>query len=455
MRHGRTPLVSLSVIALVVAACSTAASPTASPASSPAAPATAQPPASSPAPSAASRPWLLGLGSRDAVVVAGRTGEPGLMAIQASTGEVMAVLPDGTPTGPAWGSLAMTTVAPDGASTTVGDLVIQPGGGDGTSITIDGAWALPRIGDDPTPVGLSVDGKTLVLIPAGDANPHRTTSRFAVVPFPPIAGAPKLAPRVIELPGALDFDAVSPDGRILYVVQHLDGDGGYQVRAVDLPAGTMRPEIITDKRNLDETMAGWPIAQLRSPTGLVLTLYRGVDHPFIHALNTVDARAVCIDLPGGGSVADDEAWGLAASESWASVYAVNAARNLAIDVDPQELVARRTVTLTSASAPTIELAKFGHLDGGPVARRVIATATGQTVYAAGPDGVLRLGRDLTVEGRLLPGVRVESIGLVPDGRTLFALRGDGAIVAVDTSTGQLIGEVPAGGYNRLAAVMPW
>jgi hypothetical protein len=216
----------------------------------------------------------------------------------------------------------------------------------------------------------------------------------------------------------------------------------------------MRPEIITDKRNLDEAMAGWPIAQLRSPTGLVLTLYRGVDHPFIHALDTAGAWAVCIDLPGGGSEEQDAGWGLAASESWASVYAVNAARNLAVDVDPQQLVARRTVTLTTASAPTIELAKFGHADGGPVGRRVIATTTGQTVYAAGPDGVLRLGRDLTVEGRLLPGVRIESIGLVPDGRTLFALRADGAIVAVDTESGALVGELPAGGYDRLAAVMP-
>ena len=44
-------------------------------------------------------------------------------------------------------------------------------------------------------------------------------------------------------------------------------------------------------------LADWPIAQLRSPSGLVMTLYRGVDHPFIHALSTADAWAVCIDLP--------------------------------------------------------------------------------------------------------------------------------------------------------------
>ena len=363
-----------------------------------------------------------------------------------------------TEPGPAWGSLATAKVEPDGASTTVGDLIVQPDGGDGTSISLEGAWALPRIGYDPTPVGLSADGKTLVLVPAGAvdaAGTSRTTSRFAIVPFPPIAGAPQLAPRIVELPGHLDFDAISPDGRILYVVEHLDGNGGYQVRAVDLPAGTMRPDIITDKRNIGEEMAGWPLAQVRSSTGMVMTLYRGTDHPFIHALNAAEAWAVCIDLPGGGSESQDADWGLAASESFASIYAVNATRGLAIDVDPSELVARRTVTLATAMAPTFELAKFGHSEGGPVGRRVIAAPSGQTVFAAGKDGVLRLNRNLTVDARLLPGSSIQSIGLAPDGRTLFALREDGAIVAVDASTGEAVGEVAGGGFDRLAAVMPW
>src|SRR5262249_39707831 len=146
---------------------------------------------------------------------------------------------------------------------------------------------------------------------------------------------------------------------------------------------------------------------------------------------------------------------LAAPESWASVYAVNATRGLAVDVDPKELVARRTVTLATAAAPTFELAKFGHVDGGPVGRRVGATSAGQPVVAAGTDGVPGLKPDLTVDARLLTGTKLQSIGLVPDGRTLFALRDDGAIVAVDASTGEAVGEVAGGGFDRLAAVMPW
>ena len=134
---------------------------------------------------------------------------------------------------------------------------------------------------------------------------------------------------------------------------------------------------------------------------------------------------------------------------------MNATRGLAVDLDPEQLIARRTVTLATAAAPTFELAKFGHVDGGPVGRRVVATTDGSFVYAAGADGVLRLARDLSVDRRLLPGQNVVSIGLLPDGRTLFALDADGSIQAVDTTTGAVVGEVASHGYDRLVAVMPW
>jgi DNA-binding beta-propeller fold protein YncE len=447
MRHGRHLLATFAAAA-VVASCS-------SPPSSPAGPAAAESLAPTAAPPTASRPATLGFDGRDAVVVVGREGEDALSAIQASNGDLMALLPAGAPIDPAWGSFATAAVAADGATTAVSDLLVGSGGG--ASITIDGAWALPTIGDEPIPSGLSADGHTLVLVPApGDA--PATTSRFAIVPFPPIDGVPQLAHRFIELPGALDFDAISPDGRILYVAEHLGPNGGYQVRAVDLPGGAMRPEPIVDKRNIDETMAGWPIGQVRSPGGLVLTLYRGIDHPFVHALNTAEAWAVCIDLPGGGTADADGEWGIAASSDWRSVYAVNATRGLAVDIDPAELVARRTVTLASASLPLVDLAKFGHIDGGPVGRRVVASPDGSAVFAVGTDGVLRLAPDLSVEATLLKGSDVSSIGLLPDGRTLFALLGGdagGRVLAIDVATGALVGELPGSGYDRLVAVVPW
>jgi DNA-binding beta-propeller fold protein YncE len=447
MRHSRFLLATLAAAA-IVASCS-------SPASSPAGPATAASSAPTSTPPTASRPVAHGFDGRDAVVVVGREGEAGLSAIQASTGDLMALLPTGAPIDPSWGSFATAAVGADGSTTAVSDLLVDSGGG--ASITIDGAWALPTIGDEAMPTGLSADGHTLVLVPARH-DTSATTSRFAIVPFPPIDGVPQLAHRFLELPGALDFDAISPDGRILYVAEHLGSEGGYQVRAVDLPGGSMRPDPIVDKRNIDEAMAGWPIGQIRSPNGLVLTLYRGIDHPFVHALNTAEAWAVCIDLPGGGSADADGAWGIAASSDWRSVYAVNATRGLAVDIDPAELVARRTVTLASASSPSIQLAKFGHVEGGSVGRRVVVSPDGSAVFAVGSDGVLRLAHDLSVEATLLPSMTVSSIGLLPDGRTLFALLGGdggGRVVAIDAATGAPVGDLPGNGYDRLVAVVPW
>jgi hypothetical protein len=447
MHHHRAALIAAITASTLVGAC-------AAPASSPAGPATAPPPTSSAAPPSASRPATLGFEGRDAVVVVGREGDALLTALVASTGDQLVQLPVGVPTSPDWGYLGTTTVSGD--RTIVADVGIADGGG--STATLDGAWALPTVGYDPTPTGLSADGKTLVLVPAGDPDPARTTSRFAIVPFPPIDGAPELAPRILELPGALDYDAISPDGKLLYVVRHIGdpGSGSYEVHAVDLPNGVVQAPPIVDKRNIDETMAGWPVAQLRSPNGLVLTLYRGTDHPFIHALQTAEAWAVCIDLPAGGDATSDGDWGLAASADGRSLFAVNATRGLAVDIDPSELSARRTVTIKTATTPTFELAKFGHVEGGPVGRRVVASPDGSAVFAAGTHGVTRLKPDLSVDGTLLEGTAVSSIGLLPDGRTLFALLADGGrVVAVDAATGALVGELPGAGYDRLVAVVPW
>ena len=87
--------------------------------------------------------------------------------------------------------------------------------------------------------------------------------------------------RVIELAGTFEFDALSPDGSLLYVIEQLPGPpaGHYQVRVVETATGVLRPAVVADKTKIDEAMAGWPIAQDRRPDGLVFTLYRGTRAP--------------------------------------------------------------------------------------------------------------------------------------------------------------------------------
>jgi hypothetical protein len=373
-----------------------------------------------------------------------------------STLEEQIKVPIGVP-GEQWGYVY--TVTPGATSTFVQNVVIQPGyGGDGQ--TIDGRWVLPTIGVEPVPVGVSSDGSTIVLVEAdvthGAAGADRTMSRFALLDAYLVS---RHAPRIIELDGAFDFDALSPDGSLLYVAEQIPAslEGRYQVRVVETATGRLRPEVIVDKRNVDEQMAGYPIDQERRGDGMVLTLYRGVQHPFVHALSSVDAWAVCIDLPNRGFDDVDAAtdWGIVSVGS--SDLAINATLGIAVDIDPGELTVRRTLDFEPSAASPFRLAKFGHGDLGPAGRRVVASPDGAAVFAAGAGGIVRLeARDLAVDGHYMTGTGIDALALTPDGATLFALtRSDGRIARLDASTGEIESWVGAGGFDRLLGALPW
>lgn len=390
----------------------------------------------------------------DAWLVLGRDGEPGLHVLRASTREERYRLPDGVPD-PTWGRLLAVT--PAATTTLVEDLVVQPGLG-GPSRTIDGAWRLPTVGLDPMPVGVSGDGATIALAEAGPLPTWgaAATSRFAILDRS-LGGEP----RVIELSGAFEFDALSPDGAHLYVAQHIPGPltDRYQVRVLDTANGTMADAVIVDKRNLDEAMAGRPVDQARRDDGIVLTLYRGAEHPFVHALSTAEAWAVCIDLPATG-LDDAEAatdWGVVSTPDGRADLAVNATLGLIVDIDPTNLTVRRTIEFQSAATGTITLAKSGHESVAGAGRRVVAAPDGSAVFAAGRDGVVRIATaDLTIEHRAMAGQQIDAIALTPDGKTLFALvrDGGGRVARIDASTGRILDWLDGDGYDRLVGVLP-
>ena len=107
---------------------------------------------------------------------------------------------------------------------------------------------------------------------------------------------------MVALRGDFSFDALSPDGRLLYLIHYLSrrDPTRYEVRAYDVPAGRLLPAPIVDPREADERMRGLPITRVASADGRWhYTLYDGAgSHPFIHALDTVGRTAVCIDLDG-------------------------------------------------------------------------------------------------------------------------------------------------------------
>ena len=359
-------------------------------------------------------------------------------------------MPDAT-----WGHvLTVTTKRPNSL---IEDLVVQPGLG-GPLRSIEGAWRLPTVGLDPTPAGVSADGST---VRARRGHPRRCHARGAVAGSPSSNARCATEPRIVELPGIFDFDTLSPDGSILYLAEHVPGPlaGRYQVRAVDTATGRMRDAIIVDKRNVDEEMAGYPLDQEARPDGVVLTLYRGAEYPFIHALQSAEAWAVCIDLPKRGM--DDGAatadWGVVATADGRSNLAVNATLGIIVDVDPADLTIRRTVDFEPSARRGITLAKFGHIDAGPVGRRVVAAPDGSAVFAAGARGIVRIDTaDLTVTARSLEGTRVDAIGITPDGATIYALVRDGGRIAqIDAVTGEVLGWAAGDGYDRMVGVVPW
>jgi hypothetical protein len=156
-----------------------------------------------------------------------------------------------------------------------------------------GRFEIPVVAYDGSAGGLSADGKTLVLIRPRPRFPRAETT-FAVLD----AGSLELR-KTIRLRGDYSFDALSPDGRWMYLIHYTAPKDAlqYEVRALDLRTGRLEPKPIVDKREPDEKMNGHPVTRATSSNGRwAYTLYEGGEHPFVHALDTTRRDARCIDL---------------------------------------------------------------------------------------------------------------------------------------------------------------
>jgi hypothetical protein len=163
------------------------------------------------------------------------------------------------------------------------------------SKTLQGGWGIPLVSFDGTPGGLSRDGQKLILADFNGVNPQAKRTSFLVV-----ATKRFRTLQTVRLKGSFSFDALSPDARRLYLIEHLyanEDPTHYRVRVYDLRAGRLSPTVISDKTNWDTDMQGMPISRL-GHAGWAYTLYGGPGpRPFIHALDTRRSAAVCIFLP--------------------------------------------------------------------------------------------------------------------------------------------------------------
>ncbi len=174
--------------------------------------------------------------------------------------------------------------------------------------SLRGSWYVPAVAYDRRPGGLSAQGGMLVLTTFPRRYPPKET-RFAILDTRlflrhPQRGKdrPRHAIAHVKLPGAFSFDAISPDGARIYLIQNFYRPHGrlthYEVRALDTASGRLLSQPIVDPEEPDERMQGSPVTRVSSPDGRwAYTLYTGSEEPFLHALDTVRGRAVCVDLP--------------------------------------------------------------------------------------------------------------------------------------------------------------
>jgi hypothetical protein len=289
--------------------------------------------------------------------------------------------------------------------------------------TLPGRWRLPEPAADGTLEGVSADGGTLVLT---------RESRFAF-----LDAALAAPPQVAALDARFSYDALSPDGSVLYLVEHRSdlGPRRYQVRAFERATGRMRAGAIVDTREIDEPMAGYPLARATSSDGAwVYTLYQGPEHAFVHALAAADGYALCIDLPGGvpRRRATVSYWGLALAGD--TLYAANASLGVAAAIN----------------GPNGEIDRSGRLPKQPAqaappaaGARVVLAADGRTLYALGPEGLLAIdAASLAPRDRLLAGEPLAGLAISPDARRVYAADpATRAVLAVDARTGRRLGSV--------------
>ncbi len=185
---------------------------------------------------------------------------------------------------------------PAGTSTVVAR-VSRYGGRILASTLLPGTFTIPAVAYDGSASWLSGDGRTLVLIEPRVSFPRAETT-LAVMDTRQLS-----ARRIVTLHGDFSFDAVSPRGSSLYLIQYTSAfdPTKYSVRAYDLGAGRLLTAPVVDPRERGEEMRGQPLTRATSPDGRwAYTLYDGAGkEPFIHALDTSTRSAIDLDALAG------------------------------------------------------------------------------------------------------------------------------------------------------------
>lgn len=161
---------------------------------------------------------------------------------------------------------------------------------------LKGFYGIPMVAYDGSTGGLARNGKRLVVY-APSRGIGRDTTRYVVLDPRSLRVRSR-----ITLTGNFGFDALSPDGSLMYLIHLKSANGSgfdYEVRALDVNTGRLFPDAIVDRREPDEKMTGIPLTRVGSDdASWAYTLYaKQSAGAFVHALHTTAREAFCIDVP--------------------------------------------------------------------------------------------------------------------------------------------------------------
>jgi hypothetical protein len=234
--------------------------------------------------------------------------------------------------------------------------------------------------------------------------------------------------RKISLDGEWAVDALSRDGRRLYLIQYKTG-GRYNVRVHEAGRGLVEGAI-TDPDE-PEPMTGMPWASIGSPDGSrQLTLYlkssANETEPFVHSLSLTSEQAACIDLPGGDFMSAGR-YTLVLARDLRTLYAANPSLGVVVTIDLQSRAAS-IARFARTAADNRTSAAFGAL-----------SPDGNTLVFTGGRGVMAYDvAARKARGPYAAGA-VAGLGFAPSGRTVLVVRADGSTRRLDARTGVKLG----------------
>lgn len=305
------------------------------------------------------------------------------------------------------------------------------------TMPLPGAYQLPPVSLSGRPGGLSENGKWLTVESWDRGAQGLPRATHLVV----LDTGFRLAPAHVDLSGFFEFDAISNDGERLYLLEYTGGDG-YRVRVYNVIGHYLEPQVVVDKSDGRDSMAGVRVASVFSPGGhWQYTLYaRQNDGPFIHALNLDGGFSACIFLPGPGYARSHDAfrWSLALGPGGDLLYASNGATGvlaeLSVGDDTWPALSRvariaAAPVLPDAPAQDVQAREFG-------GSASVVSLDGETIVTAESSGIVWLdAKNFAPHRSALDGWRVWSVGLSPDGRELYVLNDAGTIAQVSMTSG--------------------